>query len=117
MPNPVSNMSHTDGARSFSGAIRRMLAGDLRQQMVGCFVCNALFALIGIRFYQFATFNILYVGAGAVQCWAATSTKSAGGTARRFVTFLMQLVLACYTSTILVDCLAPGVEQLVAVPR
>ncbi|MEZ2127699.1 MULTISPECIES: hypothetical protein [unclassified Sinorhizobium] len=94
-----------------------MLAGDLRPQMVGCFFCNALFALIGIRFYEFATFNILYVGAGAVQCWAATNTRSAGGTARRIVTFLMQLALACYMSTILVDCLAPGAEQLVTVAR
>lgn len=94
-----------------------MLAGDLRQQMVGCVLCNALFALIGIRFYQFATFNILYVGAGAVQCWAATNAGPAGGMARRFVAFLMQLALACYISTILVDCLAPGVNQLVAVPR
>lgn len=84
--------------------------------MVGCFLCNALFALIGIRFYQFATFNILYVGAGAVQCWAATNAESAGGTVRGFATFLIQLVLACYMSTILVDCLAPGVNQLLAVP-
>ncbi|MBB5575994.1 hypothetical protein [Rhizobium paranaense] len=120
---PTSNAGQSNPGRILNGStvLKRFLGRQKCAYLCGvCLCCNLIFCTIGASPRQFIIFNILMLlvfGAKTMEAVpldietpsAATGNRpSSARDWRPILSFSVQLLVACYAMTVLIDSLATG---------